>query len=312
MNKNIPWIEKYRPVDFDNIILDPMNKKIMRRMLEDNQIPNMLFYGPPGTGKTTTIINIINDYQKKYNQVHKELVIHLNASDDRGIDIIRSKISSFTNSSYLFNKGIKFIVLDEIDYMTKSAQFTLGKLIKENHKDVRFCLISNYISKIDKILQNICIPFKFNTLPRESIYNFLSTILKNEKITKINDSILNKIITNYNSDIRSMINYLQGLSQSNNTELKIISDSDISDLLNVIMTKPIDISEKRLIKILSIFNIEKYEVIIKILNYVTNHYTITNELIEFLRVVLHTKQVYNEDFNIFFISGLSTILGDNK
>jgi replication factor C subunit 3/5 len=196
--------------------------------------------------------------------------------------------------------------------MTKSAQFTLGKLIKENHKDVRFCLISNYISKIDKILQNICVPFKFNTLPRECIYNFLVEILKHEQITKISDSILNKIITNYKSDIRSMINYLQGLSQSTDCELKIISVSEIDELLEVFINKPVDISEKKLVKMLSLFNIEKYEIVIKILNYITSHYKISNELIEFIRIVLHTKKVYTEDFNIFFISGLSSILGDNK
>ena len=155
MNINTtPWIEKYRPDNFNKIILDEMNREIMLKMLETDQIPNMIFYGPPGTGKTTTIINFINDYQEVKNEKHKELVIHLNASDDRGIDIIRNKISTFTNSSYLFNKGTKFIVLDEVDYMTKSAQYALGKLIKENHPFVRFCLISNYISKIDKILQN--------------------------------------------------------------------------------------------------------------------------------------------------------------
>ena len=100
--------------------------------------------------------------------------------------------------------------------MTKSAQFALGKLIKENHSFVRFCLISNYISKIDKILQNICMPFKFNTLPQNKISEFLENIIEKENLHKniFNKSMLNDVISNFNSDVRSMINYLQGLSQS--------------------------------------------------------------------------------------------------
>lgn len=306
----IPWIEKYRPSEFNDIILDPHNRLIMEQMLESNDIPNMLFYGPPGTGKTTTIINIINNYQKKYNQCHKELVIHLNASDDRGIEIIRSKISSFTNSSYLFNKGVKFIVLDEIDYMTKSAQFALGKLIKENHKDVRFCLISNYISKIDKVLQNICMPFKFNTLPKDKIREFLQKILDSENIVQLSNENINELINIYNSDVRSMINYLQGFSQSSEKKFKIITAKDISNILQVFKTKPVEISEKYFLKTLINFNIEKHELVIKILEYITKQYDLSCDTITFIRTILKTKKNHTSDFNIFFISYLSTIMGD--
>lgn len=306
----IPWIEKYRPSDFNDIILDKHNRKIMKQMLESNDIPNMLFYGPPGTGKTTTIINIINNYQKMYNQCHKELVIHLNASDDRGIEIIRSKISSFTNSSYLFNKGVKFIVLDEIDYMTKSAQFALGKLIKENHKDVRFCLISNYISKIDKVLQNICMPFKFNTLPKDKIHNFLKKIMDSENIVQLSNENINEIINIYNSDVRSMINFLQGFSQSNDKNFKIITERDISNILHIFQTKPVEISENYFLKILINFNIEKHELVIKILDYITNKHELSCDMIKFIRIILNTKKNHTSDFNIFFISYLSTIIGD--
>ena len=89
---NIPWVEKYRPTEFDNIVLDPMNRTIFNKILEKDYFPNLLFYGPPGTGKTTTIINLIHSYQKKHNQVSRGTIIHLNASDERGIDIIRNQI----------------------------------------------------------------------------------------------------------------------------------------------------------------------------------------------------------------------------
>jgi replication factor C subunit 3/5 len=95
INNSTPWVEKYRPSNFDDIVLDDINKKIIESIIQNNFFPNLLFYGPPGTGKTTTIINMINAYQEKYNQKNKGLMIHLNASDERGIDIIRNQISGF-------------------------------------------------------------------------------------------------------------------------------------------------------------------------------------------------------------------------
>ena len=113
---NIPWVEKYRPTQFDDIVLDPLNRLMFEKILENDYFPNLLFYGPPGTGKTTTIINLIHSYQKKHNQVSRGTVIHLNASDERGIDIIRNQIYQLVKSRNLFEKGIKFVILDEVDY----------------------------------------------------------------------------------------------------------------------------------------------------------------------------------------------------
>ena len=98
---SIPWVEKYRPSSIDNIVLDCVNQEILTNILSTNTFPNMLFYGPPGTGKTTTAINIINAYQKKYDEANKGLMIHLNASDERGIDIVRNQIAQFVNSKTL-------------------------------------------------------------------------------------------------------------------------------------------------------------------------------------------------------------------
>ena len=96
MTSNV-WMEKFRPKTLDDIVLDPLNKKILTNIINTGYFPNLLFYGPPGTGKTTTIINLVNSYQEKLNQKNKELMIHLNASDERGIDIIRSQINHFVN-----------------------------------------------------------------------------------------------------------------------------------------------------------------------------------------------------------------------
>ena len=166
---NIPWVEKYRPTNMNEIVLDPLNNDIIQNMIKTNYFPNILLYGPPGTGKTTTIINLINNYQKKNNQLNKGLMIHLNASDERGIDIIRNQIHQFVNSNSLFYTGIKFVILDEVDYMTKNAQQALKYLLNGYNNNVRFCLICNYISRIDDSLQNEFMRIRFNQLPENDI-----------------------------------------------------------------------------------------------------------------------------------------------
>lgn len=207
---NIPWCEKYRPKLFENILLDESNKTFLNKILETNVFPNLLFYGPPGTGKTTTIINLINKYQlNNYKKINSSLLIHLNASDDRGIDIIRNNIYNFINSNNLFNDGIKFIILDEVDYMTKLAQQALKTLIQETNKNnVKFCLICNYISKIYNGLTDEFIKIRFNNIDSKHIINLLQNINKIENLN-INKKNLEIICNYYENDIRSMINYLQ-------------------------------------------------------------------------------------------------------
>ena len=204
---NIPWTEKYRPTMLDNIILDNDNKQIFNNILSMKTFPNLLLYGPPGTGKTTTIINLINKYQETYNEIDKSLIIHLNASDDRGIDIIRNNLNTFVNSNNFFTKGTKFIILDEVDYMTKAAQIALKYLIKTK-TNVRFCLICNYISKIDFSLQYLFCKIKFINLPQASILKYINNINEKEKLNLTKNNITS-LINYYKFDIRSMVNHLQ-------------------------------------------------------------------------------------------------------
>ena len=220
-NSGVPFVETYRPKNFEDIVLDPLNKQILKNIIESSYFPNLLFYGPPGTGKTTTIINLINAYQTKINMKNKDLVIHLNASDERGIDIIRNQINLFVNSKPLFNDGMKFVILDEVDYMTKNAQQALRYLLQNYSYNVRFCLICNYISKIDEGLQNEFIRLRFNQLPKNDIINFLKYISISENLN-FSDYSLSSIQLLYKSDIRSMINFMQ----SNQDIVKIQNTTD--------------------------------------------------------------------------------------
>lgn len=206
----IPWVEKYRPQEFDSIVLEPANKKLLENIIKTGYFPNLLLHGPPGTGKTTTIVNLIAAFQQKfYGKRCAPLVMQLNASDERGIDTIRSQIQSFVNSQGLFHTGVKFIVLDEVDYMTKNAQHAFRYLLTDiTNPNVRFCLMCNYISKIESGLQNNFLKLRFNQLPVADITAFLRNIIQKEQMT-VADNILQSIQTYYRSDIRSMINFLQ-------------------------------------------------------------------------------------------------------
>ena len=207
-SENIPFTEKYRPNEYKRIILDKTNTKIFDSILETGCFPNMLLYGPPGTGKTTTVINITKLYLQKFFEYRKDLIIHLNASDDRGIDMIRNQIQTFAKTNCLFQKGMKFIILDEVDHMTKLAQQSLQYLLSVNTVNVRFCLMCNYISRIEMTLKNELVILRFNNLTKNEICYMLKDICCRENIIP-HYKLLTSLIYRYKSDIRSMLNYIQ-------------------------------------------------------------------------------------------------------
>jgi len=213
-NVCIPWIEKYRPTQFADIVLEPNNRRFFENIIHglSPSFPNLLLYGPPGTGKTTSVINLVAEYQRLNSPSGHNLssnVIHLNASDERGIDIIRNQINLFIKSQHLFEAGLKFVVLDEVDYMTKSAQQALKYILQTyTSNNVRFFLICNYISKIDESLQKEFLTVQFSQLPKPEITQFLMRICRLEDIAMTEDKI-GKIMALYNDDIRGMIKFIQ-------------------------------------------------------------------------------------------------------
>ncbi len=288
---NIPWVEKYRPDNFDDIVLDNYNKEIFENMLKNNYIPNLLLYGPPGSGKTTTIINLINKYQENNNEVNKSLIVHLNASDERGIDIIRNQINNFVNSNCLFIKGLRFVILDEVDYMTKNAQQALKYLLEDNKNNIRFCLICNYISKIDSALQSLFIRIKFNELPKKDIIYMLNNIKNNEKLD-CNNSTFEKLYNYYKSDVRSMINHLQ--SKKND---KILNNKNYENITNYAKSNNLNNFIKYLNGISNNYNIDKKNIIKNYSSYII--FDFKDNIIEYIdkfKFIIH-----NLDININYI-----------
>lgn len=291
-NGNIPWVEKYRPTNFDNIVLDPANRVLFSNIIENEYFPNLLFYGPPGTGKTTTIINLIREFQLKCNQKQQGTVLHLNASDERGIDIIRNQIQQFVKSNNLFEIGLKYVVLDEVDYMTKNAQQALKYLIQSSRYNVRFCLICNYISKIDTSLKNEFICIRFNQLPKPEIYKFIKSVASNEKI-QLSDDVICSIQEMYNSDIRSMVNFIQLNQQMENWTNSIISTVTWETLHALFLNKDYSNAIAFIQDTSVSYNIDKKALIKKYFNYVIrNHGTcVTQKFLNTVEVVLHTTDM---------------------
>jgi replication factor C subunit 3/5 len=290
--QNIPWVEKYRPTHFEDIVLEPINKKIFENILKNNYFPNLLFYGPPGTGKTTTIINLINEYKIKFSQYNKGSVIHLNASDERGIDVIRNQIYQFVKSKSFFDVGLKFVILDEVDYMTKNAQQALKYLLQTSCYNVRFCLICNYISKIDESLKNEFICIRFNQLPKQDIYKFIKNIANNENLD-LNDSAIDTIQKIYNSDIRSMINFIQLNQNINEWESNIITDVIWENIHSSLLDKDFIVSTIiEYIHNISIqYNIDKKTILKNYFNYIIrNKYKlVTKEFLNVVEDIMHSN-----------------------
>lgn len=287
-NDYLPWVEKYRPNNLEDIVLSKYNKKTLINMLNNKYISNMLLYGPPGTGKTTTVINLIKNYQKRNNELNKGLLIHLNASDERGIDIIRNQIQVFVNSNGLFKQGTKFVVLDEVDYMTKNAQQALKQLIQDYNESVRYFLICNYISKVDQSLQQEFILMRFSQLPKENILVYLNDIVEKEDIN-ISKKVLNYIINNFNYDIRSMINYLQA-NQNNIDIINNIVDIDNNSILSNIKKKNLKKSKEYIEYTSRINNLDVKELLATLLILlIKKNKELDQEFFVFYENFLHTK-----------------------
>lgn len=308
---SIPWVEKYRPVSFDNIVLDPLNKQILENIITTTYFPNLLFYGPPGTGKTTTITNLVKEYQQKLNQYHKGLMIHLNASDERGVELIRTQIQQFVNSKSLFNEGMKFVILDEVDYMTKSAQQALRYLIMNYSQTVRFCLICNYISKVDEKLQNEFLKIRFNNLPENHIISFLETIIQKEEL-QIKKEDIQSIQKMYDSDIRSMVNYIQGIYANSSSYKQDIFNEKLLEQLYDLFTnnKSCDIIISHIQNISLLYKITQKNIIKKLLNYIVIKKTdiLDNNMLLFMENILHTQQYNINHYILYTVYQLLTFI----
>jgi len=203
---NLPWVEKYRPNALNELISHEDIINTIRTFISQDKLPHLLFYGPPGTGKTSTILACAKEIYspKQFNS----MVLELNASDDRGIGIVRGQILNFASTRTIFSSGYKLVILDEADAMTNDAQNALRRIIEKFTENVRFCLIGNYLGKIIPALQSRCTRFRFGPLQPEQILPRMEHVAKCEKV-KLTEDGKAALMTLSQGDMRKVINIMQ-------------------------------------------------------------------------------------------------------
>jgi replication factor C subunit 2/4 len=224
-NSQKPWVEKYRPKTIDEVQSQDEIIKTLSENINVNNLPHLLFYGNPGTGKTSTILALARDL---FGSTISERVLELNASDERGIDVIRDKVKNFASRSINTEKApFKLIILDEADSMTNDAQSALRRIIEKYTNVTRFCLICNYVSRIIEPLASRCVKYRFTPLPPEGILKKLQEISEKENVD-VSDSTLNHIIELSKGDLRRAITMLQTASSFNDQHVTTEIILDIS------------------------------------------------------------------------------------
>lgn len=199
------WAEKYRPKTLDEVINQKEVVERLKRFVAEKNIPHMLFAGPPGTGKTTVAHALAHDL---YGENYRQYMLELNASDERSITVIRTKVKEFARTRVVGEIPFKIVLLDEADNMTADAQQALRRLMELYSASTRFILTANYPSKIIEPIQSRCAVFRFTALKKEDVVPRLMYICQNEKV-KCHERALEVIYELSEGDMRRAINILQ-------------------------------------------------------------------------------------------------------
>lgn len=205
MQNSSIWTEKYRPVTFEQIVGQDKIVERAKAFVVQKNMPNLLFSGPPGVGKSTLSLVIAREL---YGQGFRENFLELNASDDRGIDVVRHTIKDFSRTKAIASVPFKIIFLDECDSLTKEAQQALRRTMENYTNITRFILSCNYSSKIIDPIISRCSVFRFKPIQKEDVKKIISVIEKNEKL-KITDGAKESLIKLSNGDVRKLQNILQ-------------------------------------------------------------------------------------------------------
>ncbi len=231
------WTEKYRPSFIKDVVNHEEIKTHLSSFVETRQMPHLLFCGKPGTGKTTAALCLANELFGEYMDQN---LLELNASDTRGIDVIRNQVKEFARTKSMGDFPFKILVLDEADNLTSDAQQALRRTMEKYTRTCRFILIGNYSSKIIEPIQSRCAIFRFMPLLDEDIESYLNMISEKEKV-KLEPKGLKVILHFVEGDLRRAINIMQaaataGKTVSEESVLRVIGLASPEEVKNLILT----------------------------------------------------------------------------
>jgi replication factor C subunit 2/4 len=285
MNKDFSsWVEKYRPTKLDQISAQTEVIQSLKKVLETKNLPHLIFFGPSGCGKTSTILALSKELFGE--ELYYDRVIELNASDERGINVIRDKIKRYSKKAINPKENVppwKIIILDEADNMTPDSQFALRRIMEEYSKLTRFCIICNYHNKIIDPINSRCALFRFKPIKEKEIFDKLKDICTKENLT-LTDDFLNQIIKFSRGDLRKAINFLQKCQNQYGNILKQDILNEISGII------PIDKFNQLIDGIIY----ENSKVIDKvIMDLVNDGYSLVNQIIFFDNYIKNSNFLSN-------------------
>ncbi len=226
---DIPWVEKYRPQKFEEIVSQSIAINNLRKFTQSPNIPHLIFAGPAGTGKTTTALIIARSFLK--GDELKTNLLELNASDTVRIDFVRHILKNFVNQTLIKSGALKFVILDEADNIPRQVQQALRRMIEKASINVKFILMCNYINRIIDPIISRCAVFRFVSLPEEKIVERLKFIAEKEKLQipdDKSDNFFKKLYFISRGDLRKAINALQM-----SVALELLHNLDVSEILRI-------------------------------------------------------------------------------
>ena len=261
-SSSVMWVEKYRPQKISELVNQKEIVGSINSMLKNqSELPHFLFSGSAGVGKTTAALCISREILGEY---WRDYTLELNASDERGINMVRERVKKFSRFAGLNTEiPFKIIILDEADEMTNDAQTALRRIIEDTAKICRFILIANNLSKIIEPIQSRCVVFKFTRISTKDILSQLKFISKKEKI-KADEKGLNTISDYTGGDLRHAINVLQAAASSGSvTESTVKSvvgltkTKDVQDVLKLALNGKISDSRDKMIELIKVYGISE-------------------------------------------------------